>query len=330
MLSRNSLSNYISFEPALGFARKVTLSGRIVVLMYHEVLPDEAIDAWTVVKKSDFIRQMDYLLRHFKIVSLNEALKIMSDSDQPDKNIAVVTFDDGYSGNYSIVLPVIKSMGIPVTFFISTGAVQNQTLYWYDQLIIELQTVGTVTVRLNDFGLGAYHISHYDNGEKRWTEIEKMLSDLKTLVPDERTKAVEYILDKINSRPAISADSLLPLTINEIKEMARSPLVTFGAHSHCHNRLIQLDKEKIKESINTSKDLLEQWTGQKILHFAYPNGDYDAYVIDVLKDAGFVSGLTTKAKLWEKTDSSFAIPRIGIGRYDSFGFFKARASGILI
>jgi len=248
---------------------------------------------------------------------------------QTDKNIAVVTFDDGYSGYHSVILPIIKSMGIPVTFFISTSAIQNQTLYWYDQIITALQSASKVSINLGNFGLGTYRINRYDAGQKRWTSIEKMLSDVKTLTPEDRAKAVEYILDKINNGQAVTA-CLSPLSISEIKEMARSPLVTFGAHSHCHNRLVQLNKEKVKESINTSKNLLEEWTGQKISHFAYPNGDYNSDVINALQNAGFVSGLTTKAQLWTKDDSFFEIPRIGIGRYDSFGLFKARVSGILI
>lgn len=326
MLSRKSLFKYISWEPIFSAARKIKLNKKVAVLMYHEVLDDdEAIDAWTVVKKSDFIKQINYLQNHFKIVSLDDALEIIG-NNTPDENLAVITFDDGYKGNYKVVLPIIKSMGIPITVFIATDAVQSQTLYWYDQLIISLQANSRITIDLSHYGLGAYHTGRH-KAERKWNEIEKLLVDLKTLMPDKRKGVVEHIIGRIDS---VSSAVLLPLSIDEIREMAKSPLVTFGAHSHCHNRLVQLETDKVRESINESKTLLEEWTGRRIRHFAYPNGDYNRGIINILQEAGFVTGFTTISRLWRKDDTAFAIPRMGIGRYDPFGFFKGRISGILI
>ena len=297
--------------------------------MYHEVLDDSApINAWTVVKKSHFIRQMEYLQSNFRIVSLDEAFQsIYLQSIQTDKNIAVITFDDGYSGNRKVVFPIIESMGVPVTIFVSTGTVQNHILNWYDSLITALQHDGQIQINLERFNLGTYNISSHHTSEGRWIEIEEVLAALKKLTPDTREEAVRHILEKFDT---CQITPVAPLSISEIREMSKSPFVTFGAHSHCHNRLIQLDKEKIKVSIERSKSLLEEWTDKPMRHFAYPNGDYNQDVISCLKEAGFDSGLTTLSCLWRDDDSPFTIPRIGIGRYDSFESFKAKVSGILL
>ena len=297
--------------------------------MYHEVLDDSApINAWTVVKKSHFIRQMEYLQSNFRIVSLDEAFQsIYLQSIQTDKNIAVITFDDGYSGNRKVVLPITESMGIPVTIFVSTGTVQNRVLNWYDSLITAFQHDGRIQINLERFNLGTYNISSHHTSEGRWIEIEEVLAALKKLTPDTREAAVRHILEKFDTR---QITPLAPLSISEIREMSKSPFVTFGAHSHCHNRLIQLDKEKIKVSIERSKSFLEEWTGKPMRHFAYPNGDYNQDVISCLKETGFDSGLTTLSRLWGDGDPPFTIPRIGIGRYDSFSSFKAKVSGITI
>ena len=297
--------------------------------MYHEVLDDSApINAWTVVKKSHFIRQMEYLQSNFRVVSLDEAFQsIYQQSMQTDKNIAVITFDDGYSGNKNVVFPIIESMAIPITIFVSTGTVQSRALNWYDLVIIALQHNSQTEINLERFNLGTYNISSHHTSEGRWIEIEEVLAALKKLTPDTREEAVRHILEKFDT---CQITPVAPLSVLEIRAMSNSPFVTFGAHSHCHNRLIQLDKEKIKASIERSKSLLEEWTGKPMRHFAYPNGDYNQDVISCLKEAGFDSGLTTLSCLWRDDDSPFTIPRIGIGRYDSFESFKAQVSGITI
>jgi peptidoglycan/xylan/chitin deacetylase (PgdA/CDA1 family) len=299
--------------------------------MYHEVLGDrEQIDAWTVVKESDFRRQMEYLSRHFKVVSLGEALRLMEDSRDIGEKIAVVTFDDGYSGNRRCVLPIIEAYGIPITIFISTASIQNQSLYWWDRLIIALQPgrVGRVAIDLEEFKLGAYRFDPSIRGERRWTVIQSLLTDLKAISPEMREKAVSSALNQLDIPEQSSSEYLSTLSANEVKELGNSHFVTIGAHSHCHNILTQLDRDAVWESIEKSKRLLETWTDRLVSYFAYPNGDYNENVVDILRKTGFVCAMTTISRSWKAGDSMFAIPRIGVGRYDSFDLFKAKVWGI--
>src|SRR3990170_6078256 len=153
MFSRRTLYKYCSSELILRIIRRYYQEKRIAVLMYHEVLDDSApINAWTVVKKSHFIRQMEYLQSNFRVVSLDEAFQsIYQQSMQTDKNIAVITFDDGYSGNKNVVFPIIESMAIPITIFVSTGTVQSRALNWYDLVIIALQHNSQTEINLERF-----------------------------------------------------------------------------------------------------------------------------------------------------------------------------------
>lgn len=108
-----------------------------IVLMYHEVLPDEVnLPAWTVVKESVFRWQMSYLQKNFDIVSIDEALKRINQKNLNIKRpFAVITFDDGYRGNFDIVLPIMELMGLPFTIYVATKAIVEENLYWYDQII---------------------------------------------------------------------------------------------------------------------------------------------------------------------------------------------------
>lgn len=316
----------MSSELVLGYVRKKTLNNKVVVLMYHELAEDDdKIESWTIVRKSDFIRQMEYLKAHFDVVSLADAIsrKAHGDGQRP---LAVVTFDDGYSGNKNILLPVAEAMDLPVAIFVATGAVISRELYWYDKIITAVQSKQPFTLDLNQLGLGRYRLNRTE-GAANWSETQKLLLDLKELQPFERETAVKKIIEMLKTYSDCGY-AISHLKEQDITEMARCGLVTFGAHSHCHGMLPQLTQAAIKESILSSRKLLEKWTGKDVRYFAYPSGAYNQKVMDVLKEGRFEGSLTTKNKPWD-AESLLEIPRIGMGRYDSFDLFKIRVSNAL-
>jgi len=326
-LFKRSLHKVISFEPILGNMRGSRLNQKVVVLMYHEIAEDsDDIEAWTVVKKSEFIRQMEYLSAHFDILSTEEALERMrSGHNLSKKPAAVITFDDGYSGNNRVLLPIVRSMDLPVTVFVASKAIEDGILYWYDRIINALQGGAPIALDLKRFARGAYRINRC-RGAENWREIERLLSDLKALDPRARVAAVETILAGL-AHPKDMPYSLRSLSHEELVEMSGCPLMTIGAHSHCHNILTQLSGEEVGESVKTSKDLLEEWTGYRMRYFSYPNGNFDDGVVDIIRDLGFECAFTAVSRPWSREDSVFTIPRIGIGRYDSFDLFKIKVSG---
>jgi peptidoglycan/xylan/chitin deacetylase (PgdA/CDA1 family) len=324
---KNAVYQTASWEPMLRAHRNRKLRDSIIVLMYHEVAEDDHdIEAWTVVKKSDFVKQMEYIHDTFQVVSLDEAFQQIENVQAIHKPTAVITFDDGYAGNKHIVLPLAKSMKIPVTIFVSTRAVQEQNVYWYDRLIRALQGEKVINVDLEHILLSRYCINR-SKGSKNWAEIERLLRDLKTLVPSSRESIVADIITDLRGSTESDPHAMAPLTLSDLHELADCPLITIGAHSHCHNILTQLSKEEITKSIQTSKALLESWIKRPVSYFAYPNGNYNDMVVSSLKESGFKCSLTTVSRPWKRGDSYFTIPRIGIGRYDSLDYFKIKISG---
>lgn len=321
------LLNTMSSELVLGYARKKWLNNKVVILMYHELAEDnDAIESWTIVRKSNFIRQMEYLKAHFDVVSLEEAIsgKARGGGQKP---LAVVTFDDGYAGNKSILLPIAKSMDLPVAIFIATGAVISRDLYWYDKVITAVQSKKSLNLDLRQRGLGRYSLNRTE-GAANWSETQKLLLDLKEFQPLERETAVNEILETLKTYSNSTGYAIRHLTEQEITEMSGCGLITFGAHSHCHAMLPQLTQTAITESVMSSKKLLEKWTGKPVRYFAYPSGAYDQKVIDILKEGCFECSLTTRNKPWD-AEPLLEIPRLGMGRYDSLDLFKVRVSNAL-
>jgi peptidoglycan/xylan/chitin deacetylase (PgdA/CDA1 family) len=315
-----------TWEPLFGPVRRRQLSGKTVVLMYHEVASDDDdVEAWTVVKHSDFVRQMDYLRTKFDVVSLSDAIARMAQPGSSDRPMAVVTFDDGDRGNRDVLLPIVESLELPVTIFVATRQVQDQRPYWFDRLVNTLQVEVPVIVSLPAV-LPATYVINETSGARNWAKIQQLLVALKNLEPAARENAVDAIIDNLRLHTPHSR-GIAPLTINDIKDLSCSRLVTIGAHSHCHNILTQLDYPAVLESVVQSKKLLESWSGRNVNYFAYPNGDYNDSVISAVAAAGFEAAMTTAPHPWESGENSFALPRIGVGRYDSLDVFKVGLVG---
>jgi peptidoglycan/xylan/chitin deacetylase (PgdA/CDA1 family) len=312
-------------EPLLGSARRVTMRGRAVVLMYHEVLEDDCrIDAWTVVRQGDFLRQMQYIKRAFSVLTLEEAADALRKGTRAP--IAVVTFDDGYAGNLRVALPIVESLGISMTVFIATRAVTTQALYWYDRVILTLQQTQSSELDLRAFGLRRYRLPGSHAGRQHWTAIQQVLTDLKNLPPERR----EDVVGAIESPEVGASPELRPLSIDEVRRLSKSRCVAIGSHSHCHNRLCQLAPDAVDDTIVTCKRLLESWTDAPVRSFSYPNGDYNDGIVSAVRRHGFSLAVTTRSRTWAPSDSPFEIPRVGIGGYDGWNRFRTVVSGILL
>jgi len=317
----------VAREPFLRRWQKARLPGQTIVLTYHELAEDrQDIDAWTVVGQGAFIEQVNYLRRHFDVVSLDEAVKRMGRGGNSEAPMAVITFDDGDSGNHRVLLPLVRRMNLPVTIFVATRQVEEQTGYWFDRLINAVQRKEEINLDLKNRGLGEYAINR-GRGRDNWNEIERLLVDLKNLSPEIRIETCEHIVRELGPGTQDGFAQIRPLTIAQLQELAACPLVTIGAHSHCHNILTQLPADEIRESVVRSKQLLESWTGRTVDHFAYPNGDHDDTVARIVREAGFKSAVATTPRPWRRTDSLFAIPRVSIGRYDTPERFRINLIG---
>lgn len=97
----------------------------IPVLMYHALedtsLSTESREIGTemyTVTQANFLQQMEYLSETgFTVLLLDELLHT---TQWPHKGI-VLTFDDGYSSNYSIAFRILKKFGFKAHFFLTTS-----------------------------------------------------------------------------------------------------------------------------------------------------------------------------------------------------------------
>ena len=222
----------------------------------------------------------------------------------------------GDVGLHTHLLPIVEAEALPVTLYVATAQIESGQVYWFDRIMNALQNPGVTTVRIEADKPRTWQIGP-ETGAARWMVISDVLESLKRIPPDLREALTSEILQQAGPAKRCFTP-LAPLSVAQLNDLARSPHVTIGAHSHCHNLLDQIPLEEAAQSIRTSRELLQAWTGQPINHFAYPNGNHSPALHDAVKSAGFTSATALGSELCDPLRTNyFAIPRVLVGRYDS-------------
>ncbi len=312
----------LALAPMLAMLRYRLPVGAVTVFMYHDIGEDrDDVDAWQVVRRSDFLRQVDAIREHHDIVSLDDAIASLS-APPGSRRKAVLTFDDGNRGNIEHLQPLVQAEQLPVTVYIATGHIDSGRSYWFDRVVNHLQSSGTLKLDLRAFGLGE-HTLNTEHGAHNWARMQDLLVGIKQLPMAQCEAIADHIAEQI---PLSQPPVLCPMKPHEVRELSHTPGVTLGAHTDGHEVLTLLGLDAARASIATSVDKLLAWTGIKPKHFAYPAGYHNAPLVQLVREMGFASATTTMHGHLGHQSDLHAIPRISVGRYDALHKFKVIAA----
>lgn len=317
---KRAAKGLLASPPAMAMLRARARRGDpVTVLCYHTLSADSGgPDAWTALRISDFRDHVAILREHHDIVPLDDA--VAEGPGRGGRPRAVITFDDGEAGLHRHLLPLVREIRVPVTVYVATGQIETGRPYWFDRVMGSLAE-GARSVDLSDEGLGRWDLPAAP-GAARWAVLGGLLEALKRVEPVRREALADRIEASRPQRPG--RPGLGPMTRDELAELAAEPLVAVGAHSHCHNLLDQIPLEEAVESMDRSRRLLREWTGQEVAHFAWPNGNHNAALREAAARLGFRSAAALDNHLWRAGADRFALPRLAIGRYDAARRFRLR------
>lgn len=106
---------------------------KIVLPFYHLVSdnpPAHIQHLYEARTFHDFKEDLDFLLKHYQPISLNELIEINNKKEKLKGNYFHLTFDDGLKDNITEVVSILKERKIPGTFFINTDFIDNKALFY--------------------------------------------------------------------------------------------------------------------------------------------------------------------------------------------------------
>jgi len=97
-----------------------------------------------------------------------------------------------------------------------------------------------------------------------------------------------------------------------------------GSHTCSHPHLTQLDDQRLRHEVADSRKLLQDLLDDPINSFAYPYGDYDARVVDAVREAGYRTACVTRSGWGRVDDDPLQIRRIAVFAEDSLATFARK------
>jgi len=103
--------------------RRAVGGRRVLILSYHRVVKDFALEekrslASLNIAQDTFRRHLEVLQETHDIVPLDDALSVLDGSRAAARDVAVITFDDGYRDVYTHAFPVMCDMRVPAVVYV--------------------------------------------------------------------------------------------------------------------------------------------------------------------------------------------------------------------
>jgi peptidoglycan/xylan/chitin deacetylase (PgdA/CDA1 family) len=264
-----------------------------------------------VVTPKAFEEHVRYLRRHFEIVPIGRIIELVANGRTPDHRWVALTFDDGYEDNYRVAFPILREHGATAAFYITTACVSDETILWGVRLRHAIWNTERTDLICPSLGHRPIDLSTEESRHRttRW---------ITGLVKSRGKTEADELLDEVFEECGVPVGQIsrrIMMSWDEIREM-RAAGMTIGAHTANHYNLTCLDDSDVTAEVEISKETIEAALGDRVDHFAYPNGrtdkHCDARVAGIVAKAGYESAVTSVNGPAGGRFSPYGVPRVGI------------------
>ena len=297
---KSALATTISRTHELGLAEALARGPeRPLILGYHRIVEDFAATARRempsmLTSVEMFERHLDLVGRHFRFATLDEIGEHVAAGRPFTERVAAVTFDDGYRDNYEHAFPILRRRGIPAAVFVVTDLVGRRCWQAHDKLF-HLVTKAyeawpnprrELSSLLSRLDLPAGQLL------RQRASTQSPMMTVSALLPDLSAASLGRVMTALEAAVGNGFyDVALSLTWPMIVEMQRAG-ITIGSHTRRHVSLPAESMETVVAELEGSKNAIEEQTGARVEHFAYPGGQFTPRDVEALERAGYRYGYT--------------------------------------
>jgi len=271
-----------------------------LVLSYHRVVEEFAEHSQNslppmLISTRMLERQLDWVGSRYSFVSLDELAAAMESGEKSSRQLAAVTFDDGYADVYHQALPLLRRKGIPAAAFVVTDLIGTDRLQYHDRLYLLLvralisKSPDALAAHLRKSGIRPPDADNLGNGV---VDYSRTVNTLLALLP---RSDIERLIAMLESETDFVPPTLAThrsLTWEMIHEMHRAGVI-IGSHTRTHALLPNESPEKVLDEIEGSRIELERRLNAPVRHFAYPDGRFNQSTINAVAASGYRYAYTT-------------------------------------
>ena len=302
------------------------MTAALQVVMYHYIrdLPNTSFPRIKGMLIRDFREQLATLQSRYEMGTLESAWDFMRGAYRPQRDLCLLTFDDGLKEHYAEITPILIDHGVQGVFFVITSCLDGRYV---------------APAHLNHFLMAALGFEKYRNAflgrlnDLTQDSIVSMIVDNKAAQRAYRwdspaTASFKYLFNFVlnaSLRDQILKDLFeeeigdvqsfgqeLYLNAEEAKQMQAEGMM-IGGHSHRHQPLSSLSSTELESDLHACRQhLLEKLLPQDLWPFSYPFGksnSFDGGVTRQLKALGFSCSFSTEVGSNRFGDDLFALRR---------------------
>jgi peptidoglycan/xylan/chitin deacetylase (PgdA/CDA1 family) len=176
-----------------------------------------------------------------------------------------LSFDDGFTECFTVARPLLLQYGIPCTFFVTSGWVDNQSMFYRNKVSLCIEAVRQLP---------------HDAAKMVFTSLNNAVDVKLTSVQDFETwirtleRVDEPVIDMASKMLGIDIKQYLQsqkpyMTREQIRDL-HSDGFTIGAHTRSHTKLSLLSPDQVEAEIVDSASFVQEITGGERVPFSFP------------------------------------------------------------
>jgi peptidoglycan/xylan/chitin deacetylase (PgdA/CDA1 family) len=280
------------------------------VLLYHRVAELSADPQLLAVPPARFDEQLAMLCRYGTPMRVDEMLEAARERRLPPRAFAV-TFDDGYADNWDSAEPVLDRHGVPATIFVTTGYLDGDREFWWDEL--ERILLGPLSHH------DSWTVEQSADPTPRHREYREWSVKLRGVSATERCTTLKALADRYGAAPR-ARTTHRPVTWERVAQAAQVGLIDVGAHTVSHPVLAARPIAEQRNEIAGCRNHIREATGRDPAGFSYPFGsrrDYARETSEIVRDCGFDFACANVAGGLNSLTDPFHVPRVLMRNWDA-------------
>jgi len=211
----------------------------------------------------------------------------------------------------------------PATFFVTTGPVVSRDEFWWDQLqrvvldssverLALTMELRTMVVKLGEPSVGP--VGWWPRAapsSRRQQAYMELWHAVRSLGPTAQAEAMTDLRRQAGI-PSTARESHRPMTLEELRALSRSEVVEIGCHTLTHPSLPLQAQPVQRAEIEVARQACGEITGRLPVTFAYPFGDYDPSIVELVRDTGYEAACTTDETGVRSRGDVLALPRLQV------------------